>query len=58
MSIENCIKLMEQITMNICSDYVYYPIRKGSAAMAETYVGTKLGCNQRIVYAFSKMAKF
>ncbi len=40
---ESCIRLMESFTENIKSDFVYYPITKGGAAMAATYVGKKKG---------------
>ncbi len=39
----SCIRLMESFTENIKSDFVYYPITKGGAAMAATYVGKKKG---------------
>ncbi len=39
---DSCLKLMEQITTDIRSDFVYYQIRStGSAATAATYVGRK-----------------
>jgi 2-polyprenyl-3-methyl-5-hydroxy-6-metoxy-1,4-benzoquinol methylase len=37
---DSCLKLMEQITTDIRSDFVYYPIRAGASAIAATYVGT------------------
>ena len=36
---DSCLHLMRQFTKNIRSDFVYYPIRPGSAATAATYVG-------------------
>lgn len=38
---KSCIKLMEEYTEDIRSDFVYYPITKGGAALAATYVGRK-----------------
>lgn len=38
---ESCMCLMKQFTEDIRSDFVYYPITKGGAAMAATYVGVK-----------------
>lgn len=38
---KSCLRLMEQYTKDIRSDFVYYPITKGGAALAATYVGIK-----------------
>jgi 2-polyprenyl-3-methyl-5-hydroxy-6-metoxy-1,4-benzoquinol methylase len=38
---DSCLRLMEQITTDIRSDFVYYPIRKGESATAATYIGRK-----------------
>jgi 2-polyprenyl-3-methyl-5-hydroxy-6-metoxy-1,4-benzoquinol methylase len=38
---DSCLRLMEQITTDIRSDFVYYPIRKGESAIAVTYTGRK-----------------
>ena len=38
---KSCLRLMEQYTKDIRSDFVYYPITKGGAELAATYVGIK-----------------